>query len=142
MQQRRQQQHQSQRLFTATELADFEYCPLLWWHEQFESAVQEDTEELFARLVELEQEHETLAPSIPEYQLIEQLLVRRNAFEPEDQLAEYNEDENEDDRELEKREEERIPASTPRIFSRRLFLILLGISACGLLFMLVSVVLR
>jgi len=68
-------------MFTAGEVAEFEYCPLVWWHEQFESVSQADSEELFARLVELEHENDTQAPSLPEYQMIEQLLVRRGAFE-------------------------------------------------------------
>ena len=74
-------QQQEQRYFTASEVAEFEYCPLVWWYEQYEEAAQEDTEDLFARLVELEHEHDTQAPALPEYQMIEQLLVRRGAFE-------------------------------------------------------------
>ena len=74
-------QHKSQQLFTASEVAEFEYCPLVWWHQQFEPLASADTEELFARLVELEHEHGTQAPSVPEYQMIEQLLLRKGAFE-------------------------------------------------------------
>ena len=81
MQQRNQVQHKSQQIFTAAEVAEFEYCPLVWWHQQFEPLASADTEELFARLVELEFEHDTQAPSMPEYQMIEQLLVRKGAFE-------------------------------------------------------------
>ncbi len=83
MQQRspQQQRQQAQRTFTVSEVAEFEYCPLVWWHEQFEPASQADSEELFARLVELEHEHDSQAPAIPEYQMIEQLLVKRGAFE-------------------------------------------------------------
>ncbi len=134
------QQHQSQQLFTATELADFEYCPLLWWHEQFEPATHEDTENLFARLVELEHEHETLAPSIPEYQLIEQLLMRRGAFEP----AELQSEPAEHEMEPEKMEEEHAPiAIAPeRISSRRILVILLAMGLLGLLLMAGAVVLR
>lgn len=77
-----QQQSQTQkRIFTASEVAEFEYCPLVWWHEQFEPYAQTDTEELFARLVELEHEHDSQAPSLPEYQMIERLLVREGAFD-------------------------------------------------------------
>jgi hypothetical protein len=74
------QGNQHTRLFTASEVADFEYCPLAWWHEQFEPWTQADSEVLFARLVELEHEHATQAPDLPEYRLIEQLLLRRGAF--------------------------------------------------------------
>lgn len=42
---------------------------------------QADTEEQFARLVELEHEHGAQAPALPEYQVIEQLLVRKGAFD-------------------------------------------------------------
>jgi hypothetical protein len=84
MQQRHTSQQQSlsqQRLFRASEVAEFEYCPLTWWYEQFEPLAQADTEELFARLVELEHEHGTEAPALPEYRMVEQLLLRRGAFE-------------------------------------------------------------
>ena len=80
MQQRGQLQSK-QRLFTASEVAQFEYCPLVWWHEQFEPLAQADNEELFARMVELEYEHGVQATTLPEYQVIEQLLLRRGAFE-------------------------------------------------------------
>jgi hypothetical protein len=79
--QQRQQPQSRQRLFTAREVADFEYCPLVWWHEQFEPLAQADNEELFARMVELEYEHGVQAPALPEYKMIEQLLLRRGAFE-------------------------------------------------------------
>lgn len=69
------------RIFTASEVAEFEYCPLTWWHEQFEPWARAESEELFARLVELEHEHGTQAPALPEYRMIEQLLLRRGAFE-------------------------------------------------------------
>ena len=69
------------RLFTASEVAEFEYCPLAWWYEQFEPIAQADTEEQFARLVELEHEHGAQAPALPEYQVVEQLLVRKGAFD-------------------------------------------------------------
>jgi hypothetical protein len=80
MQQRKQLQSRDQ-LFTASEVAEFEYCPLVWWHEQFEPLAQQDNEELFARLVELEHEHDSQAPALPEYQVIEQLLLRKGAFD-------------------------------------------------------------
>ena len=81
MQQRQQSHDKRKRLFTASEVAEFEYCPLVWWHQQFEPLADADTEELFARLVELEQENGTQAPALPEYQMVEQLLVRKGAFE-------------------------------------------------------------
>jgi hypothetical protein len=69
------------RVFTASEVGEFEYCPLAWWHEQFEDWAHAESEELFARLVELEHEHGAQAPALPEYRLIEQLLLRQGAFE-------------------------------------------------------------
>ena len=72
---------EKQRKFKASEVAEFEYCPLVWWHEQFEPHAHEDEEELFARMVELEHEHGQQAATMPEYQVIEQLLLRRGAFE-------------------------------------------------------------
>ncbi len=80
MQQRRQPESR-QRLFTASEVAEFEYCPLVWWHEQFEPLAQADNDELFARMVELEYEHGAQAPALPEYKMVEQLLLRRGAFD-------------------------------------------------------------
>jgi hypothetical protein len=79
--QQRQQPQSRQRLFTASEVAQFEYCPLVWWHEQFEPLAQAGNEELFARMVELEYEHGAQATTLPEYKMIEQLLLRRGAFE-------------------------------------------------------------
>src|SRR6266436_7046264 len=86
MQQQRQTRQQpkllqSQRIFTASEVAEYEYCPLVWWYEQYEPLATADTEELFARMVELEHDHGPQATTLPEYQVIEQLLVRRGAFE-------------------------------------------------------------
>jgi len=79
--QQRQHSQTKQRLFTASEVAQFEYCPLVWWHEQFEPLTQANNEELFAHMVELENEHGVQAITLPEYQMVEQLLLRRGAFE-------------------------------------------------------------
>jgi hypothetical protein len=75
------QSEQQQRLFRASEVSEFEYCPLTWWYGQFEPLAQADTEELFARLVELEHEHGSQATALPEYRMVEQLLLRRGAFD-------------------------------------------------------------
>lgn len=82
------QQHklsQSQRIFTASEVAEYEYCPLTWWYEQYESFVTADTEELFAHAVALEHAHGPQATNLPEYQVVEQILLRRGAFEQGEQ---------------------------------------------------------
>lgn len=76
-----QQQYQSQRLFTASEIAEYEYCPLVWWHEQYDTLNDAGDEELFAEMVAMEQDYGNQAPALPEYQVIERLLLRRGAFE-------------------------------------------------------------
>ncbi|GCE19743.1 hypothetical protein [Dictyobacter kobayashii] len=76
-----------QRVYSAKEIAQYEYCPLVWWHEQYDPAVHADNEELFAQMVEIEQEYGSQAPEVPDYQVIEQILVRRGAFEQEFRAA-------------------------------------------------------
>jgi hypothetical protein len=68
-------------VFTASEVGEYEYCPLAWWYARYEPHVDIDTEELFADLVEMEHAHGSQAPALPEYQFIEQLLLQRGAFE-------------------------------------------------------------
>jgi hypothetical protein len=136
MQQRRKQQHNSQRIFTASEVAEFEYCPLAWWYDQFEPAAQEDTEELFARLVELEHEHDTQAPMLPEYQMIEQLLVRRGAFE---QGQQQHLDHAEEVSEL---EEERVTIPSASNAMRRVMVFAVVLIVIALILIVVSVVIR
>ncbi len=74
-------QYRGQPVFTASEIGEYEYCPLAWWYARYEPHVDIDTEELFAELVEMEQAYGPQAPALPEYQFIEQLLVQRGAFE-------------------------------------------------------------
>jgi hypothetical protein len=136
MQQRRKQQHNSQRIFTASEVAEFEYCPLAWWYDQFEPAAQQDTEELFARLVELEHEHDSQAPTLPEYQLIEQLLVRRGAFE---QGQQQHLDHAEEVSEL---EEERVTIPSASNAMRRVMVFAVVLIVIALILIVVSVVIR
>lgn len=99
MQRQQHPRQSSQQMYTAGELAEFEYCPLLWWHEQFDPLAQADNEELFARMVELEHDHGQSAITVPEYQVSEQLLLRRGAFE---------EGRQDDDETISEREEELI----------------------------------
>jgi hypothetical protein len=136
MQQRRKQQHNSQRIFTASEVAEFEYCPLVWWYDQFEPAAQEDTEELFARLVELEHEHDSQAPTLPEYQMIEQLLVRRGAFE---QGQQQHLDHAEEVSEL---EEERVTIPSASNAMRRVMVFAVVLIVIALILIVASVVIR
>ncbi len=79
-------------VFNATEVASYDYCPLVWWNEQYEPLVHTDNEELFATLVELENEHGNAAPTLPEYQVIEQILIRRGAFNSAGEPVEPDED--------------------------------------------------
>jgi hypothetical protein len=78
-------QYKGQPVFTASEIGEYEHCPLAWWYARYEPHVDIDTEELFAELVEMEQAYGPQAPALPEYQFIEQLLVQRGAFEEERQ---------------------------------------------------------
>ena len=136
MQQRQQFQTKRQRLFTASEVAEFEYCPLAWWHEQFEPLAQVDTEDLFARLVELEHEHDAEAPTLPEYQMIERLLVRKGAFdEGQQQHLEHAE-------EVEEVQEERITTARMGGNLRALALIAAVILLLALLLIAAAMVLR
>jgi hypothetical protein len=84
-----------QRNYTAKEIAQYEYCPLVWWHEQYDPAVLADNDKLFAQLVALEHEYGSQAPDIPDYQVIEQILVRRGAFEEDFRGSQQQPEENE-----------------------------------------------
>ncbi len=136
MQQRNSIQHNSQQLFTASEMAEFEYCPLVWWHQQFEPMASADTEELFGRLVELEYEHDTQAPSVPEYQMIEQLLVRKGAFEEgQQQHLEHAQ-------EVAKVQEERITTGYTGKKMRTVALVAAALLVLALILLVAAVVLR
>jgi hypothetical protein len=135
MQQKRQKQ-QSQQIFTASEVAEYEYCPLVWWYERFEPMAQADTEELFACLVELEHEHDTQASALPEYRMVEQLLLRRGAFEQGQQLHQEHADE------VAELEEERVVVPTTSTNTPRLLLLTVALMVVALILIVVSLVLR
>lgn len=136
MQQRQKSQSKSQRIFTASEVAEFEYCPLVWWHEQFEPLAEADTEELFARLVELEHEHDAQAPGLPEYQMVEQLLLRKGTFdEGRQQHLEHAE-------QVEEMQEERITTSRAPGTMRILALVAVVILALAIVLIAAAVVVR
>jgi hypothetical protein len=124
------------RLFTASEVAQFEYCPLAWWYEQYESLAHVDNEDLFARLVELEHEHGSQATALPEYQLAEQLLLRKGAFD------EGREQHLEHAAEVEAIQEERIPTARTSGTLRMLALIAGAMFVLAALLIIASVVLR
>ncbi|GAC1381379.1 MAG: hypothetical protein NVS4B7_05660 [Ktedonobacteraceae bacterium] len=136
MQKRSQTSDKRQRLFTASEVAEFEYCPLVWWHEQFEPLAQVDSEELFARLVELEQENDSEAPALPEYQMVEQLLLRKGAFEEgRQQHLEHAE-------EVEELQEERIPTVRTSGKARVLAWIAIAVLIIAVLFIVAALFIR
>lgn len=131
-----QQREQAQRIFTASEVAEFEYCPLVWWHEQFEPASHADSEELFARMVELEHEHDIQATTVPEYQMIEQLLVKRGAFDAGHQPHRDH------DEEVAEIEEERVSVPMVSAWTRPLLQAAVIIFAVAIVFILIGLVLR
>lgn len=135
MQQRSKPHYQSQRLFTASEIASYEYCALSWWHEQFDPMAQGSDDELFARLVELEAEHDAQAPSLSEYQVIEQLLLRRGAFEGENVQSRGQAEE-------EEIEEERVITPGSGSAMRHLRMVILILTALALVLIVASAFLR
>jgi hypothetical protein len=68
-------------MFSASEVAEYEYCPLVWWYEHFDPAANSDDDLLFAEMVAIENKYGEQAPSLPKYQMLERLLVRRGAFD-------------------------------------------------------------
>lgn len=71
---------EQRRIFSASDLAQFEYCSLAWWYEEVSDLAQADPEELAQRLEELEDEYPSSARAQPEYLVIERLLERANRF--------------------------------------------------------------
>lgn len=136
MQQRQQSHDKRQRLFTASEVAEFEYCPLVWWHQQYEPLAEADSEELFARLVELEHENGTQAPALPEYQMVEQLLVRKGAFD------EGRQQHHEHAEEVEEIQEERVVVARRSANMRILALVAAVILVLAVLLIVAAILLR
>jgi hypothetical protein len=128
------------RVFTASEVAEFEYCPLAWWHEQFEDWAQAESDELFARLVELEHEHNAQAPALPEYRLIEQLLLRQGAFEQGHQQHQEHAEAVEDIEEEIK--EDRRPTTRSVLRGRTLAVAVIVLCAVALLLLGLALLLR
>jgi hypothetical protein len=71
---------EQRRIFSASDLAQFEYCPLAWWYEEVSDLPQADQEELAERLKELEDEYGASASAMPEYQVIKRLFDRASQF--------------------------------------------------------------
>ncbi len=126
-----------QRRFTASEVAEFEYCPLVWWHEQFEPLAKADTEELFARLVELEHDYGPQATTLPEYDMIEKLLLRAGAF---DEGRQQHADHAEEVAEIE--EEARVSVPANRRYTRLLTIFTAVLVVVSLLLIVAAILLR
>ncbi len=141
MQQRQKQQHTSERIFTASEVAEYEYCPLAWWYEQYEPLAQADNEELFAYMVELEHDHASQAPALPEYQAVERLLVRRGAFEEGTRQHLEHAEQVADIAEIED-EHVNVSSAHTGFHIRSLLFIALGIIALALLLIVVPLLVR
>lgn len=133
------QQYQSQRLFTASEVAEYEYCPLVWWHEQYDTLNDADDEELFAEMVEVEQEFGAQAPAVPKYQVIERLLLRRGAFEEGRQQHQEHAEEVEQAEEI---AEEQLRTSDSGFAMRRLVLVVIVLLVLALLIIAASFFLK
>ena len=125
-----------QRRFTASEVAEYEYCPLVWWHEQFEPLATADREELFARLVELEHDYGSQATALPEYDMIEKQLLRKSAF---DEGHQQHTDHAEEVAEIE--EEARIGVRAGR-YTRLLTIVIATLAILALLLIVAAVLLR
>lgn len=125
-----------QRNYTAKEIAQYEYCPLVWWHEQYDPAALADSDKLFAQLVALEHEYGSQAPDIPDYQVIEQILVRRGAFEEDFRESQQQSKENEYSDYTDEEYAETVE-NIPKV--RRLLRLAIFTLVSGILFVLLSV---
>ena len=97
---------------------------------------QANTEELFARLVELEHEYGAQAPALPEYDMIEKLLLRAGAF---DEGRQQHADHAEEVEEIE--EEARVSAGAGR-FTRALTIVITTLVILAVLLIAAAVLLR
>ena len=69
------------RIFSASDVAQFEYCPLAWWYEEMNELAQAEEDELLQHLDELRQVYGPGASTDPEYQVLKRLLVRARRYE-------------------------------------------------------------
>ncbi|HEY7356748.1 MAG TPA: hypothetical protein VH590_09790 [Ktedonobacterales bacterium] len=111
---------EQRRIFSASDLAQFEYCPLAWWYEEVSDLAQADQDELAGRLKELEDEYGASAISSPEYQVIKRLHDRAGRFAQghEQQAADGSQ------RQASQTNERTIVAPVPHIFG----LLVVGLS--------------
>ena len=69
------------RIFSASDVAHFEYCPLAWWYEEMNELAQAEEDELLPHLEELRRAYGPGASADPEYQVLKRLLVRARRYE-------------------------------------------------------------
>ena len=70
-----------QRIFSASDVAQFEYCPLAWWYEEVNELAQAEEDELLLHLEELKRAYGPAASANVEYQVLKRLLVRARYYE-------------------------------------------------------------
>ncbi|HEU5200754.1 MAG TPA: hypothetical protein VFU32_14030 [Ktedonobacterales bacterium] len=69
------------RIFSASDVAQFEYCPLAWWYEEMNELAQAEEAELLPHLEELRRAYGPAASADPEYQVLKRLLMRARRYE-------------------------------------------------------------
>lgn len=72
---------EQQRIFSASDVAQFEYCPLAWWYEEVNELAQAEEDELLQHLEELKRAYGPGASTDPEYQVLKRLLARARRYE-------------------------------------------------------------
>ena len=72
---------EQQRIFSASDVAQFEYCPLAWWYEEVNELAQAEEDELLHHLEELKRASGPAATADPEYQVLKRLLIRARRYE-------------------------------------------------------------
>jgi hypothetical protein len=72
---------EQRRIFSASDVAQFEYCPLAWWYEEMNELAQAEEAELLPHLEELKRAYGPAASANPEYQVLKRLFVRARRYE-------------------------------------------------------------
>lgn len=137
------------RVFSASDVAQFEYCPLAWWYEEVSEVAQADEEELERYLEALEDRSGLSATMLPEYQVAVRLRQRARLFaQGKTQHAEYamsetaqgtpveeGDEEEETAQEEDAAEPEMVAPPVPRVFAVLVFsliVFLVGLLAFGM----------
>lgn len=72
---------EQRRIFSASDVAQFEYCPLAWWYEEMNELAQAEEAELLSHLEELKRAYGPVASANPEYQVLKRLLIRARRYD-------------------------------------------------------------